>query len=398
VSNDSDTDVDWDGIERRESHEAWINATLVEKHKGSPRQIIVVSSIAVAVAISVLVLDLIMPLGVAGGVPYVALVLVGWWTPNRGTVFLLAAISSVLTVVGYFFSPEGGVPWVVLTNRAYAIFSIWITAIILWVARRSRALTRRSEANLMYAKQRAEAANVAKSEFLATVSHELRTPLNAISGFTDSILHETFGPLANDKYREYLEDIKHSGNHLNKLVNDILDVSAIEAKKLELREKELDIGELIEDTVRMMAPSAEMRNITISVSIEDAMPPLYADERRLHEILLNILSNAVKFSHQGGEVSLDVAIDGNGWMKFTISDNGIGMNEKELVSAMERFGQVDGSYSRKFQGTGLGLPLTRSLTELHGGKFRITSEKGVGTKVTVKFPSERVVQETAHGW
>ncbi len=357
--------------------------------------LLITSSIALALAISILVLDLMLPLGVAGGVPYVALVLVGWWFPRREMIFVLALISTVLTVVGYFHSPEGGIPWVVLTNRAYALFAIWVTAIAIWVARRSKALVLQSEASLRQSMQKAEAANVAKTEFLATVSHELRTPLNAINGFTDSILHETFGPIANDKYKEYIEDIQHSGNHLNELIIDLLDVSAIEAGKLELNEEELDVKEQIEHSIRLISPRAKRRNVSFRVSVSDTMPTLYADSRRLKEILLNILSNAVKFSHEGGEVSLEAQFNSGGWVAITVSDNGIGMNEIELVKAMEKFGQVENQNTRKFEGTGLGLPLSKALMELHGGNLEISSEKGVGTTVTATFPNKQVAYQAS---
>ncbi len=351
-----------------------------------------VSAIALFLAMAIFVLDLLTPLGVAGGVPYVALVFVGWWFPNRRMIIVLAALASGLTVAGYFHSPDGGISWVVLTNRAYALFAIWITALAIWIARRSRALVLQKEAKLKESIHRAQAANIAKSEFLATVSHELRTPLNAINGFTDTMLREIFGPISNDTYKEYIQFIQRSGNHLKELITDVLDVSAIDAGKLELNEKEMDAKKLIERAVRMVSPRSELRNVSIRASIPDDLPVLYVDPQRVHEIQLNILSNAIKFSHEGGEISLNAQVNTKGCFEISVQDNGIGMNEEELSRAIDRFGRVESSLTRNYDGVGLGLPLSKALTELHGGNFDITSKKGIGTSVMIELPKERIVQ------
>ena len=258
-----------------------------------------------------------------------------------------------------------------------------------------RDITERKMADekLRVALQQAEAANTAKSEFLATMSHELRTPLNAIIGFSEVMRTETFGPLSVDKYKEYAEDIHRSGGYLLELINDVLDVSAIEEGKLELQEEEIDVAGVVELSFQFIKASADKRNISISVSVQDPLPLLYADSRRLQQILLNLLSNAVKFSHKGGEVFLGVRADSDDSMVFIVSDSGIGMNKKELAKAMEYFGQVGNAHVRKFAGTGLGLPLSKSLTEFHGGTFEITSKKGKGTVITLRFPPERTVRD-----
>ncbi len=177
---------------------------------------------------------------------------------------------------------------------------------------------------------------------------------------------------------------------MNALVNDLLNISAIEAGKLELREDELDAADSVNFVVKLLAARSEVRDVSVSVSIQEDLPSLYADKRRLREIFLNILSNAIKFSNKGGKVSFDARIDANGHMVFKITDNGIGMNDKELIKAMEKFGQADSSHSRRFEGTGLGIPLTKALIELHGGNFDIKSERNAGTIVTLTFPKIRV--------
>ncbi len=340
--------------------------------------------IAVVIAATVMALDLSTPLGVAGGVPYIALVLTGWWLPKRWGIFLLAVISSALTIAGYYLSPEGGIHWVVIVNRAYALFGIWITAIILWVARRSRALVMQRERELIQTKERMEKAYRAKSEFLANVSHELRTPLNAIIGFSSIMKSEILGPLSK-KYLEYANDINYSGEHLLGLINDILDTSSVETNKTILNKEQLDFRKIAADTIRIIRYRAEREKVHISTRIDKDIPAIYADELRIKQVLINLLSNAVKFTPPGGTVSLNASIGENGTHVITVSDNGIGMNEDELAKAMTRFGQVENIFTRKYKGTGLGLPLAKELTELHGGTFNIHSEKGKGTTVTLSF-------------
>lgn len=371
----------------------------VERHDrpSADRASLKVITIAVTIAATVYALDLSMPLGVAGGVPYVALVFVGWWFPQRRTIFLLAVISSVLTVAGYYFSPEGGIPWVVLTNRAYALFAIWGTAITLWTARKSRARVLQSEANLKYARNSAEAANRAKSDLLANMSHELRTPLNAIIGFSGIMKEEAYGPIENDKYREYLDDIHGSGQHLLDLINDILDAASIEAGALELHENDVNLTNLVETSIRIIRPRAEDGRVAIISSIDPKLPHIYVDERRVKQVMLNLLSNAVKFTQENGEISVRSYMNDNGSLSISVSDNGIGMADEETMIAMNRFGQVDSGRDRKHEGTGLGLPLTMGLMKLHGGTLKVESEKGHGTSVTVTLPKDRIIQNVYSG-
>ena len=242
---------------------------------------------------------------------------------------------------------------------------------------------------LRLAKEHAETANDTKTQFFRNMSHELRTPLNAIIGFSNTIREEIFGPINNEHYKDYIEDISASGEHLLALINDILDVSAIEADKLELFEEDLNVQELAEACKRIAAPLAEKRQITLNMSLTCEMGMLRADELRMKQIMINLLSNAIKFTEPGGQVDLIVTCAPENGHVFTVVDTGIGMTEEEIAKSMEQFGQVDRSTNKDMQGTGLGLPLTQGLVQIHGGTLEITSEKGVGTTVRVKMPPER---------
>ncbi len=236
------------------------------------------------------------------------------------------------------------------------------------------------------------AANRAKTEFLAMMSHELRTPLNAVLGFSEIIMTETFGPVGSAQYRGYAEDIHESGKHLLDIINDILDLSKIESGTDELHEDKIEIPETIRAVLKMVGHHAEQGGIKLELELADQLPALRADERKLKQILVNLLSNAVKFTDAGGEVTLKAWCRmGSGYV-FQITDTGIGMAPEDIPKALSQFGQVDADLNRKYEGTGLGLPLTKALVELHGGVLDLQSEVGVGTTVTVRFPAERIVR------
>jgi len=241
-------------------------------------------------------------------------------------------------------------------------------------------------------KDEAEAANRSKSELLANMSHELRTPLNAIIGFSETMKHEMFGPVGSDKNQEYLDDIHHSGQHLLELINDILDVSAIEAGALELYEENVSLIDVVEVSSRLIRPQVKAGQVTITSSFDPEIPMIYADVRRVKQVFLNLLSNAVKFTPRAGEVTVSAQFNDNGSLAVAFADTGIGMDEEEVTKALSTFGQVDSGLDRKHEGTGLGLPLTKGLMRLHGGTLEIESEKGHGTLITVTFPKERVIQ------
>lgn len=251
----------------------------------------------------------------------------------------------------------------------------------------------RAQEELVRARDEAMRANKAKSAFLANMSHELRTPLNAILGFSTFIEHQAMGEIANKRYVEYAGDIRESGEHLLAIINDLLEHSRIEAGKIELREERFDIKAACEQARLFCQPRADKLGVTLRTRVAPDVPLVYGDELRIRQVLINLVSNAVKFT-PGGTVDVVARLDGAGALRLDVRDTGIGMDAAGIEQALKPFGQVDSGLSRKFEGTGLGLPLAKSLVELHGGTLAIVSAQGAGTVVSVVLPAWRVGAKT----
>jgi signal transduction histidine kinase len=252
---------------------------------------------------------------------------------------------------------------------------------------------KKTEEELVSARRAAETASEQKSEFLARVSHEIRTPLNAIIGFSDVMIEERFGPIENERYRGYLRDINRSGVHVLDLINDLLDISKIEAGKMELTYEAVDLNQLVSETVALLQPQANSERIIIRTSLSRAVPRVVADARSIRQIILNLVSNAIKFTPANGQVIVSTVYEGNGEVVMRVRDTGRGMTEREIEFAMKPFQQVHVTDDRRGHGTGLGLPLTKALVEANRAYFDLESTPGEGTIAHVHFPTQRVLAD-----
>jgi PAS domain S-box-containing protein len=254
---------------------------------------------------------------------------------------------------------------------------------------------KRVERSLLNAKEQAEHASRAKSTFLAQMSHELRTPLNAVIGFSEVLHQEMLGPLGNPRYREYADDIAESGRHLLAVINDILDVAKFEAGRLTLQEGRMSLADIIESSLRMLHERAEAADIVLDHVVPNALPLVRGDHSKVKQILLNLLSNALKFTPAGGCITVAAACESDGAVSVSVRDTGIGMAAHEIPQALEPFTQVGSSAEIRQQGTGLGLPLAQAFALLHGGALVVESAPGRGTCVTFRLPPERILWEAA---
>jgi len=316
---------------------------------------------------------------------------------------MLAATAPVTIAVALDFALRGGVH-----NYVFAAMTVTAQAYFTMLAHRLYSTTlatleARAEKDALIgeleqakaisdeARRRAETANISKSRFLAQMSHELRTPLNAILGFSEVMKSEVFGPHAVPTYKEYAGDIHNSGVHLLNLINEILDLSRIEAGRYELNEEPVDLAHVVGDCHHLLQLRARNRGIRIQQLFEPDLPRLWADERACRQICLNLLSNAIKFTPQGGEVWLKVGWTAAGGQYMSVKDNGPGIPEDEIPIVLASFGQGTNAIKSAEQGTGLGLPIAKNLVDLHGGTFTLKSKVRFGTEVIITFPPERVM-------
>jgi len=243
-----------------------------------------------------------------------------------------------------------------------------------------------AEVELIRARNVANEANRAKSEFLAIMSHELRTPLNAVIGFSEIMLTEMFGPLGHERYTEYTTDIHDSGKHLLELINDILDVAKIDVGKLAIRRQPINLRKLVKQEAGLLEPQASEAGLTLVTEFSEDLPELCADKTRLRQILINLMSNAIKFTAPGGSITVSARRADSDAISLSVADTGIGMSPRDVLLALEPFGQIQSAMSRNHSGTGLGLTIVKRLAEMHGGQLAIDSVEGRGTTVTVTLP------------
>ena len=344
--------------------------------------VFVFASLIVVLAIRMTLASPVMPILYVGTIPMTIavvarLILVG-------DVFYFALASMAIGVHVYFIFLAKGL-------RSTAM------AMLRFKAQKDTLISELEEAKINSddARRRAEDANVAKSRFLATMSHELRTPLNAILGFSEVMKAEIMGPMENDLYKEYAGNIHHSGSHLLHLINEILDLSRIEAGRYELNEEPLKLADVVEDCHRLMKLRAEGKGLRLIENFDASLAQIWADERAVRQVCLNLISNALKFTPRGGEITLTVARTPDGGQLMSVRDTGPGIPKDEIPKVMQAFGQGSLAHQSAEGGTGLGLPIVKNLVELHGGHFELKSELRKGTEVTAYFPRQRVLTAIA---
>ncbi len=312
----------------------------------------------------------------------------------------IPAVLEVAYDVSPFLNKIGQWHWFIIVGMS-VFFLLLFTAIFIASYNMEKVVSRQYEANqkLKTAKSSAEEENEAKSLFLANISHELRTPLNAIIGFSEIIKDEVMGPINNQQYKDYITDIHVSGAHLLGLINDILDYSKADAGKLTIDMEEVDVTKIMRNSIRLVLPRAQEAGVELISGIPKEHYVLHTDGKRLKQVILNLLSNSVKFTEEGGKVTLNAWNDlTNNSFMIEVEDTGVGIAAKDISKVMATFGQAENKLSRKYEGTGLGLPLTKKLVELMGGKFDIKSEVGVGTRVTISLPYiEQTEEDTISG-
>jgi signal transduction histidine kinase len=338
--------------------------------------------------IGLFVLDVTTPPGVADGIGYPIFLVLCLWLPGRSTLSVCTWASTALIVIGGFFGRSGGIGFEAsLINRSIGFVSIWI---IYWLLEQRIVMER----SLRKSEQDAVAASQAKANFLANISHELRTPLNAIIGFSDLIAKEALGPVGVPRYRDYAEDIYGSGSQLLVLINDMLDLTRLDAAKYRLAEETIVPADMVADVLRMVGPAARESEIELFNRVSTALPPIRVDRRAFKQVLLNLFSNAIKFTPERGRVIVDANASVDGFT-LSVADTGIGIGKEDLTRLGRPFEQVERGANRATTGggTGLGLAFCHSLIELHGGRLDIESVEGKGTTVFIRLPKERIFKD-----
>lgn len=358
---------------------AWAGIALVgATTTDSTSHVFIFASLMVVLAIRMTLASASMPILFAGTVPMTVAVVIRLALVNHAFYWALASLS--LGVLIYFIFLARG-----LNSTALAMLE--------FRAEKDGLIAELEEQKAISdeARHRAEAANIAKSRFLATMSHELRTPLNAILGFSEFMQVGILGKLENPTYREYVDNIHESGKHLLELINEVLDLSRIEAGRYDLHEEPVRLADVAEDCHRLLKLRAESKGLNLELYITPNMPPLWADERAVRQICLNLLSNAVKFTPHAGTVSLWVGLAQDGGQILSVKDTGPGIPADEIPKVLQAFGQGSLAHETAEGGTGLGLPIVQNLMALHGGTFNLQSEIRKGTIATVTFPRSRML-------
>ncbi len=347
--------------------------------QGEAAQTFIFAALLVVISMRMLFASTVMPIVYAGTLPITAAIVIRFALLDNPFYWAMAAMAVGVHI--YFIWLMSG-------------FNATVMAMLEYRAEKDALIGELEQAKAISdeARARAEEANLAKSRFLATMSHELRTPLNAILGFSEIMRGEILGPHANPTYKEYANDIHQSGQHLLNLINEILDISRIEAGRYELHEGPVDLAQVVEDCHRLMRLRAENKGLKIVEEFAEGLPQLWADERAVRQICLNLLSNAIKFTPSGGTVTLKVGRTGTGGQFLSVKDTGPGIPENEIPRVLRSFGQGSLAHETAEGGTGLGLPITKGLTELHNGTFELKSKLRYGTEVIVTFPRKRVME------
>ncbi len=346
----------------------------------------------------ILGIDLLAPTDVASGVPYVGLVLLSLWLPQRWYIFAAAGAGTLLTTIGYFKSPAGVDETVIIANRFIAIFAIWVTSILSYIYKRDEETLELRSRELNKTLEQLEKTNISlkeanheKSRFFSSMSHELRTPLNAILGFADLLKGKFFGDL-NEKQSSYINQVDKSGKHLLELINDLLDMAKIDAGATELNLEEFDPKEYLIGTVGLLQPQFRKKKLNIRVFSDPALSVMTGDRRRCNQIMLNLLSNAAKYTPEGGKIEIRI-LKKEDMAKIMVSDTGIGIDAEDQQKVFSEFHQTDRVRDENLGGTGIGLALTRRLVEVHGGDIGVESKAGKGSTFWFTLPLKPIDNE-----